>query len=319
MDGSVIIAVAAPDFAVLPDQLAMLASQQTAVDFEILVCDNSGSLNRESLPTDVVYVDASDTPGAAHARNRGARAAMAPVLLFCDADDLVAPDWVDCMVRGLSSHSVVAGSFRQECAGSEVWLSALNGSWPSSGFSTQIRKHEGVGFATSANMGIRAATFWSAGGFPTEYLRSQDVALSLRCIEQDEIPHFLPGAQVLKSVPDMAGKQSMRIAYRAGKSRVRLARTFGLPPRVRTVFARSLLRVMRLVLETLRHPSSAVVLPSESADSRSGGRMRRCGVRTRRREAAHLSHMTNASTGDQVSERLQFFVQELLGCRRCGR
>lgn len=258
MDCSVIIAVASSDFTVLCDQLAMLASQETAVDFEILVCDNSGSLDPASLPPDVSHVDASDHPGAGHARNCGAREANAPLLLFCDADDLVAPDWVERMTRGLESHTFVAGSFLKAQAGSDVWLDAMNGScWPSSGFTTRIRHHEGVGFASSGNMGLHSTTFWAAGGFPTEYLRSQDVALSLRCIEQGHIPHFVPGAQVMQSKSQQTVKQTARIAYRAGRSRVRLARAFGLPSKVRLVIARSAGRTARAFGAMVRSPSAA--------------------------------------------------------------
>ena len=53
-------------------------------------------------------VDSSDRPGASHARNVGARAATAPALAFCDADDEVGPGWVAAMGNALVRHDFVA-------------------------------------------------------------------------------------------------------------------------------------------------------------------------------------------------------------------
>ena len=97
------------------DQLLALRAQTTTT-FEVVVADNGstdstaevvGSLASE-LPA-LRLVDASQRRGVSHARNVGAAHARGDLLLICDADDVVAPQWVEAMVRGLEQHDVVGG------------------------------------------------------------------------------------------------------------------------------------------------------------------------------------------------------------------
>lgn len=84
----------------LDEQLAGLARQTFTGDWELIVSDNGSTDGTQAkvqswadrLP--VRLVDASDRPGAAHARNVGAQAARAEVVAFIDADDIVEPDWL---------------------------------------------------------------------------------------------------------------------------------------------------------------------------------------------------------------------------------
>ena len=82
-------------------QLEALANQSWSEPWEVIVSDNGSSDDSvrvvqrygARLPN-LRLVDASDRPGASHARNVGARYAMAPALAFCDADDEVGVDWL---------------------------------------------------------------------------------------------------------------------------------------------------------------------------------------------------------------------------------
>lgn len=82
-------------------QLAALAGQEEAPDFEVVVVDNRSTDDLAevvrrwavSLPG-VRLVRAERLPGAGYARNVGIGAAQGERLLFCDADDVVARDWV---------------------------------------------------------------------------------------------------------------------------------------------------------------------------------------------------------------------------------
>ena len=90
-------------------QLEALANQSWSEPWEVIVSDNGSSddsvrvVQRYAarLPN-LRLVDASDRPGASHARNVGARHATAPALAFCDADDEVGVDWLAAMDRALS-------------------------------------------------------------------------------------------------------------------------------------------------------------------------------------------------------------------------
>src|SRR5262245_29795227 len=107
--------------ATLGAQLAALSRQSWPDGWEVIVADN-GSTDRSReivesyrgrLPR-LNLVDASDRRGHAHARNLGAAAATGDALLFCDADDEVAPGWLAAMGRALAGHEFVACRYDQE-------------------------------------------------------------------------------------------------------------------------------------------------------------------------------------------------------------
>ena len=101
--------------ATLGVQLEALAGQQWPGFWEVIVADNgSTDGSREVMERfrgripGLRLVDASDRRGQAHARNLGAAAARGDALLFCDADDEVAPGWLAAMGRALAEHDFVA-------------------------------------------------------------------------------------------------------------------------------------------------------------------------------------------------------------------
>ncbi len=107
--------------ATLGEQLEALAVQQWPGWWEVIVADNGSSdgslavveLFAQRLPR-LRAVDASQRRGQAHARNVGAAAAEGEGLLFCDADDVVAPGWVAALGTALASHDFVASRYEIE-------------------------------------------------------------------------------------------------------------------------------------------------------------------------------------------------------------
>ena len=156
--------------ATLPAQLAALAAQQHAGEWEVIVADN-GSRDgsravaesfREHLPS-LRVVDAGDRPGQAHARNAGAAAAKGDALLFVDADDEVAPGWLAAMAAALAEHPFVACRYDNETLNPE-WVreTHLN---PQRDGVTVYDYPPYLPHAGGGGLGIRRSLHESVGGF----------------------------------------------------------------------------------------------------------------------------------------------------------
>ena len=81
----------------LDAQLQALAAQRFPAEWEVLVSDNGSTDATRAVAVEwagriplLRVIDASARPGASAARNLGAAAAHGELLLFCDADDVVA-------------------------------------------------------------------------------------------------------------------------------------------------------------------------------------------------------------------------------------
>lgn len=114
---AVSVVIAARDAAAtLPDQLRALAAQRAERSWEVIVADNGSTDGTRGVVEDARswlpqarLVDASATPGAGAARNAAAAVARGGTLLFCDADDVVAPGWIDSLGAAVDRTGVVAG------------------------------------------------------------------------------------------------------------------------------------------------------------------------------------------------------------------
>ncbi|MES1211451.1 MAG: glycosyltransferase family 2 protein, partial [Acidobacteriota bacterium] len=115
----------------LRDQLDGLAGQTWSGDWErdweVIVADNGSTDGSQALVESyrgripgLRVVDASDRKGQAHARNVGSVHATGDALLFVDADDQVAPGWLEALAAALSRHAFVACRYDNQ---------ALNPAW----------------------------------------------------------------------------------------------------------------------------------------------------------------------------------------------
>jgi glycosyltransferase involved in cell wall biosynthesis len=167
-------------------------------------------------------VIANGPRGASAARNEGARIARADLLLFCDADDVVSPLWVDVMVDTLAHSDAVAGP---------VSLSALNDAnvvARSRGFPTGglISARGFLPHARTANLGVRTTVFWELEGFDESYKFGEDTAFVWTLQLQGHTILEAADAIVeyrLRAEPAAAVRQARRWA----ESEVLLHRQFG--------------------------------------------------------------------------------------------
>jgi glycosyltransferase involved in cell wall biosynthesis len=156
--------------ATLGEQLQALAEQRGASAWEVIVADN-GSTDatvqvaesyRRRLPA-LTVVDASQRSGAAHARNRGAEVARGEVILFCDADDVVADHWVAAMSHGVEERGFVASRFEVELLNSPAVAAAHR--HPQETGLNPYTYPDFLPHAGGAGLGVQRALHEEIGGF----------------------------------------------------------------------------------------------------------------------------------------------------------
>ncbi|MEM9561221.1 MAG: glycosyltransferase [Actinomycetota bacterium] len=124
-------------------------------------------------------VDSSDVRSASHARNVGASAASGELLVFCDGDDIADVDWLATIAGAVDTDRAVGGHLDETVLavpGQEDWRPPAT----PDGLPTFL----GHPYLVSANMALHRAHFDAVGGFDTELIRGEDIALSWDLIER---------------------------------------------------------------------------------------------------------------------------------------
>ena len=162
----------------LEDQLEALAGQHVDEAWEVVVADN-GSTDEsrrvvarwaEADPS-IRLVDASARRGAGAARNIGVGAARGDLLVFCDADDVVHPGWLEACTRALGDADVVAGAFDR---------TSLNGGGHSEAEPAATRQLGFLPAGLASNLAVRRRAFDAVGGFAEDLLVGEDIDLCWR-------------------------------------------------------------------------------------------------------------------------------------------
>jgi glycosyltransferase involved in cell wall biosynthesis len=158
----------------LADQLDALAAQTFTDNFEVVIADNGSTDGTAEVAAawaarlPVRVVDARGRRGINHARNVGVRESHAPLVLLCDGDDRVSPEWVARMVTALESYDVVGGPLR--FVGSPTAVQ-----WRKHPSVEELRLGHGfLPYAFGSNMGFRRTLFDAVGGFDEDYIIGAD-------------------------------------------------------------------------------------------------------------------------------------------------
>lgn len=212
------------------NQLEALAKQQWSEPWEVIVADNGSTDNsakivneyKSKLPN-LRIVDASDKKGAAHARNVGARAAKGDALVFCDADDVVAPNWLQEMGNALEKYDFVA------C---RIDIEKLNPSWvikrrkhPQSFGIQQYRYPSFLPHAGGSTLGVKKWIHELIGGFDESMFFLEDTDYCWRIQLKGINLHFVPHAVIHVRLKNTF-KGIFRQAYNWGQHNVKIYKRY---------------------------------------------------------------------------------------------
>jgi glycosyltransferase involved in cell wall biosynthesis len=208
------------------EQLEALITQECDVDWGVVVVDN-GSTDRTAevvkrygeRSSRVRLVSAPERGDQSFAANRGVAASEADAVAFCDADDVVAPGWVQAMADGLRRHDVVTGPNE---------LDRLNPCHLASSRGRSIEQPVGT-FAgifpcvRGNNYGVRAEVWDRIGPLNEGYFPVADIEFSMRCwrngIQIVGLPDAVVHYRYRSSVRDL-----WRQGWKYGAGRPRIAR-----------------------------------------------------------------------------------------------
>lgn len=182
-------------------QLDALAGQETGYTWELIVADNGSSDGTRKIAAsyqaripELRIIDASAKAGPAYALNEGARVARGDSLVFCDADDEVAPGWIEAMGAALERHELVA--CRQEVERlNEPWVRESRGPTLLRDDVMRLPFPPYLRHAPSSGLGIRRSRHEEVGGFDeslqTWYDTDYCIRLHLLGVEPVLVPDAL--------------------------------------------------------------------------------------------------------------------------------
>ena len=182
-------------------QLSALANQHWPEPWEVIVADNGSSDGMQEIVeqykdrlTVLRIVDASDRRGAAHARNVGTRHATGDALLFCDADDEVAPGWLSAMGSALKKHDFIASRLEAEKL-SEPWALAA-GRCPQQTGLQEYKYPPYLPHAGASGLDVKRRVYETVGGFDESWGQLEDTNLCWEVQLAGTELHFVPDALV---------------------------------------------------------------------------------------------------------------------------
>ena len=207
-------------------ELRALAAQTYDGRFEVVVVDNDSTDDTAArarawtgkIP-ELRVVGAPGHHSVSHARNVGVRAAHGDLLLICDADDEVDPEWMDRMVAALASHHLVTGAVDRTWFNRPdqyAWIDPLQDAVPE-------RAYGFLPIASGGNLGMRRELLEVVAGFDERLRRAEDIDFSWRAWYAGYEVHGEPKAVIRVRMPGRL-RALARTRFRGGVNEALLYR-----------------------------------------------------------------------------------------------
>jgi glycosyltransferase involved in cell wall biosynthesis len=181
----------------LEEALASLIDQRAPGGWEVVAVNNRSTDRSRTIVESfshrlpLTMVDAPRIANPSYARNTGVSASRGAALVFIDADDAVAPGYVEALSAALDRHPFVTSRVDSETLNRE-WVRDAHGTpWQTNGVAVFFHFLP----ATGVNIGIRRDLFERLGGFSERFATCEDIALSWQAALDLRVqPVFVPDA-----------------------------------------------------------------------------------------------------------------------------
>ena len=166
----------------LLEQLRALECQTYSGPYEVILADDGSTDGSRAVAAELsrasrrlkLLAAAAGRRGPGGARNRGAHQARGDLLAFCDADDVVSPNWLETLVSSAAAADLVGGRFESRQLNSPEVCACFQLTDPQ-------RPHLGfLPASAGGNLGIWADAFVRLGGFDERSRTGEDVDLVWR-------------------------------------------------------------------------------------------------------------------------------------------
>lgn len=222
----------------LPRLIAALQGQTVNESIELIIVndgatdDTAGVLEAEAAATSlaITVLETATNGGPARGRNRGWRAARAPIVLFTDDDCVPEPEWAESMLRALTGADIVQGQTDPDPR-------RAPGRGP---FARMVCIEQWSGRYETCNIGYRRQLLADLGGFDEAFRRpwGEDIDLGFRADELGVVTSFEPGARVVHDIDQQTNWRDYRALLREKWRQVFTARLTRLHPAYRRLLHR---------------------------------------------------------------------------------